>query len=82
MRARSPDAAGSVDRDGIEISYEVYDNEGPTIVLVPTTTIWNSRQWKAQIHHLSRRFRVVAFDRRGNGDRGSPHQKTRISTRS
>ena len=72
MRARYPDREGYVDRDGIEIYYEVYDNEGPTIVLVPTTTIWNSRQWKAQIHYLSRHFRVVTFDGRGNGRSGKP----------
>jgi pimeloyl-ACP methyl ester carboxylesterase/predicted glycosyltransferase len=67
MRARYPDRDGYVDRDGIDIYYEVYDNDGPTIVLVPTTTIWNSRQWKAQIHYLSRHLRVVTFDGRGNG---------------
>ncbi len=72
MRARYPDREGYVDRDGVEIYYEIYDNEGPTIVLVPTTTIWNSRQWKAQIHHLSRHFRVVTFDGRGNGRSGKP----------
>ena len=72
MRARYPNREGYVDRDGIEIYYEVYDHEGPTIVLIPTTTIWNSRQWKAQIHYLSRHCRVVTFDGRGNGRSGRP----------
>ena len=63
---------GYVDKDGVDIFYEIYDNEGPTIVLVPTTTIWNSRQWKAQIHDPSRHFRVVTFDGRGNGRSGKP----------
>ena len=71
MRARYPDHEGYVDRDGVDIFYEVYDNAGPTVVLVPTT-IWNSRQWKAQIHYLARHFRVVAFEGRGNGRSGKP----------
>lgn len=72
MRARYPDTEGYVDRDGVGIFYEVYENDGPTVVLVPTTTIWSSRQWKAQIHHLARHFRVVAFDGRGNGKSDRP----------
>lgn len=74
MRARYPDREGFVDRDGLPLFYEVYDNEEPTIVLVPTTTIWHSRQWKAQIPYLARHFRVVAFDGRGNGRSGKPHR--------
>lgn len=72
MRARYPDREGFVDRDGVSIFYEVYENDGPTVVLVPTTTIWNSRQWKAQIHYLARHFRVVTFDGRGNGKSSKP----------
>lgn len=72
MRARYPDREGNVDRDGVEIFYEVYENHGPTIVLVPTTTIWNSRQWKAQVAYLARHYRVVTFDGRGNGRSGKP----------
>lgn len=72
MRARYPDHRGFVDRDGVDIYFEVFENSGPTIFLVPTTTILNSLQWKAQIHHLSRHFRVVTFDGRGNGRSGMP----------
>jgi pimeloyl-ACP methyl ester carboxylesterase len=72
VRAREPDPSGYVDRDGVNIFYEVYENDGPTVVLVPTTTIWNSRQWKAQVHYLARYFRVVAFDGRGNGKSDKP----------
>ncbi|MGH8945527.1 MAG: alpha/beta fold hydrolase [Acidimicrobiia bacterium] len=72
MRARYPDRDGVVDREGVDLYYEVYENDGPTVFLVPTTTILNSRQWKAQIHFLSRHFRVVTFDGRGNGRSGKP----------
>lgn len=72
MRARYPDRDGYVDRDGVGIYYEIYENDGPTVVLVPTPTILNSRQWKAQIHYLSRRHRVVTFDGRGNGKSDKP----------
>lgn len=72
MRARYPDREGFVNRDGADIFYEVYDNQGTTVVLVPTTTIWNSRQWKAQIPYLARHFRVVTFDGRGNGRSDKP----------
>ncbi|HUG32324.1 MAG TPA: alpha/beta hydrolase [Acidimicrobiia bacterium] len=72
MRARYPDREDFVDRDGVGIYYEVYENDGPTVVLVPTTTIWHSQQWKAQIHYLARHFRVVTFDGRGNGKSDKP----------
>lgn len=72
MRARYPDREGYVDRDGVSIFYEVYENDRPTVVLVPTTTILNSRQWKAQIHFFSRHYRVVTFDGRGNGKSAKP----------
>jgi pimeloyl-ACP methyl ester carboxylesterase len=72
VRARETDRSGYIDSDGVNIFYEVYEDDGPTVVLVPTTTIWNSRQWKAQVHCLARHFRVVAFDGRGNGDSDRP----------
>ena len=72
MRARHPDTEGYVDRDGVGIFYEVYENDGPTVVLVPTWCIFHSRAWKMQIPYLSRHFRVVTYDPRGNGRSGRP----------
>jgi pimeloyl-ACP methyl ester carboxylesterase len=71
-RARGPDAAGSLDRDGVDIFYEVYGDGDPTLLLVPAWTIAHSRIWKMQIPYLARHFRVVAFDPRGNGRSGRP----------
>jgi len=72
MRAVYPDHVGTVERGGVDIAYEVYENDGPTILLVPTATILHSRQWKTQIPYLSRHFRVISYDGRGNGRSGAP----------
>ena len=53
-RARYPDAEGYVERDGVKIFYEVYGEEGPTILLLPTWSIIHSRHWKGQIPYFAR----------------------------
>ncbi len=72
MRARYPDSDGYVDRDGVKIYYEVYENDGPTVLLMPTWSLLHSRHWKMQIPFLSRHYRVVTFDGRGNGKSDRP----------
>jgi pimeloyl-ACP methyl ester carboxylesterase/predicted glycosyltransferase len=67
MRARHPDREGVVDRDTVEIHYEVYGEGDPTLMLVPASPITHSRIWKSLIPHLSRHYRVLTFDGRGNG---------------
>lgn len=67
MRARYPDQEGPLDRDGVNIFYELYENDGPTLLLVPSFSITHSRMWKGLIPYLSRHFRVVTLDGRGNG---------------
>jgi pimeloyl-ACP methyl ester carboxylesterase len=71
-RARYPDATGFVERDGVHVFYEVYGSGEPTVVLLPTWSVTHSRSWKLQIPDLARRFRVVAFDPRGNGRSDRP----------
>ncbi|MGH3110864.1 MAG: alpha/beta fold hydrolase, partial [Gaiellaceae bacterium] len=74
-RARYTDEDGYVERDGVRVHYEVYGDAPTTFLLFPTSPISHSRLWKAQIPYLSRHFRVLTFDPRGNGrsDRpGSP----------
>lgn len=72
MRARYPDTDGYVSRDGIKVYYEVYENEAPTILLMPTWSLVQSRHWKMQVPYLSRHYRVVTFDGRGNGKSDRP----------
>lgn len=67
MRARDPDLQEFVDRDGVDIGYEVFGSGDPTILLMPTWTIIHSRFWKMQIPYLSRYYRVITYDGPGNG---------------
>ena len=71
-RARYPDESGSVERDGVSFSYEVYGSHGPTVLLLPTWSIIHSRHWKMQIPYLARHRRVLTFDGRGNGGSDRP----------
>jgi pimeloyl-ACP methyl ester carboxylesterase/predicted glycosyltransferase len=72
MRARPPDDAGTVERDGVRVSYEVYGDGKPTILLMPMWSIVHSRCWKMQVPFLSRHHRVITFDGRGNGQSDRP----------
>jgi pimeloyl-ACP methyl ester carboxylesterase len=72
-RARQPVRSGlAAGRDGVRIAWEEFGAGSPTIVLLPSTPIIHSRQWKAQIHFLSRQWRVITFDGRGNGRSDRP----------
>lgn len=67
MRARTPDADGYVESNGVKIHYEITGDGGPTILLLPTWTIVHKRLWKAQVPYLARHHRVVSYDGPGNG---------------
>jgi pimeloyl-ACP methyl ester carboxylesterase/predicted glycosyltransferase len=71
-RARYPDETGHVERDGVNVYYEVYGSGEPTVLLLPTWSIVHSRHWKMQIPYLARHCRVVTFDGRGNGRSDRP----------
>lgn len=71
-RARYPDEAAYVERDGVKIFYEVYGAGEPTVLLMPTWESVHSRCWKFQIPYLARHGRVVTFDPRGNGRSDRP----------
>ncbi len=73
MRARDPEATGmAVGADGVRIAWESFGAGDPTIVLLPSAPIVHSRQWKGQVPYLSRYWRVVAYDGRGNGGSDRP----------
>jgi pimeloyl-ACP methyl ester carboxylesterase len=67
MRAAYPELAGTLDREGTRLGYEVYGDGEPTILLLPTWTIIHSRFWKMQVAYLARHYRVVTYDGPGNG---------------
>ena len=71
-RARYPAEEGYVERDGVRVFYEVYGDAPTSFLLFPTSPISHSRLWKAQIPYLSRHFRVLTFDPRGNGRSDRP----------
>ena len=72
----TPAREGDLDREGIRIHFEEYGDGDPTLLLVPPAPITHSRIWKAQIPYLARRYRVVTFDGRGNGNSGRPTRLT------
>jgi len=72
-RARQPTRRGlAAGPDSVRIAWEEFGSGSPAIVLLPSSPIIHSRQWKAQIHFLSRQWRVIAFDGRGNGGSDRP----------
>ncbi len=71
-RARLPDDTGVVVRDGVRVAWERYGAGEPTILLMPTWSIFPARHWRFQIPYLARRHRVVTFDGRGNGASDRP----------
>ena len=72
MRAREPDQVGEVDSDGVPIHYEVFGSGPTTLLMMGTFPVVDGHQWKAQVPYLSRHFRVVTIDPRGNGRSGRP----------
>jgi pimeloyl-ACP methyl ester carboxylesterase/predicted glycosyltransferase len=73
MRAREPDLEGEIERDGVRIGYDVYgDADRPTLVLFTSWAIVHMRQWKFQVPYLSRHFRVITVEGRGNGRADRP----------
>ncbi|TNE37621.1 MAG: alpha/beta hydrolase [Alphaproteobacteria bacterium] len=72
MRAAVSQSEGTIDRDGVELHYEVYGEGEHTILFIPPWSIVHSRIYKGQIPYFSDHFRVVTFDPRGNGKSGRP----------
>jgi pimeloyl-ACP methyl ester carboxylesterase len=76
-RARLPlDSGFAIASDGVRLAWEAFGSGDPAIVLLPSAPIVHSRQWKGQIHFLSRSGRVIAYDGRGNGRSDHPTDPT------
>src|SRR6056297_2084126 len=73
MRAALPHTTGTVDRDGVNLHYEIYGKGDRAILFVPTWSLIHSRSWKAQVPYFSEYFRVIIYDPRGNGQSGRPN---------
>ena len=80
-RAVYPAEEGFIERDGLRVFWEAYGEGEATILLLPTWSIVHSRQWKAQIPYLSRHFRVITFDGRGNGRSDRPPDRAGYAER-
>ena len=72
VRAREPDRVGDLDRDGVNVHYEVFGAGPVTVMMLGCFPVVDGRQWKGQVPYLSRHFRVVTIDPRGNGLSGRP----------
>lgn len=67
-----PDTTGSVTRDGVRIAYEVYGDGPATLLILPTWSVLDAAHGRFQLVDLSRHYRVVTFDPRGNGRSDRP----------
>ena len=67
-----PAHEGYVERNGVRSWYAVWGNSGPWIAFAPIFQIVHSQVLKATVPYLSRHFRVITMDGRGNGRSDRP----------
>ena len=72
MQAKLPVQDGRVDRNGVQIHYEIYGAGAETLLFLPPWSIFHSRVYKAQIPYFSEHYRCIAYDGRGNGKSDQP----------
>lgn len=68
----SPVRDGFVEREGVRTYFAVWGESGPIIVFAPLYQIVHMQVLKATVPYLSRHFRVVTIDLRGNGRSDRP----------
>ena len=67
-----PAREGYIERDGVKSWYAVWGESGPWVAFAPIFQIAHSQMLKATVPYLSRHFRVVTMDGRGNGRSDRP----------
>jgi pimeloyl-ACP methyl ester carboxylesterase/predicted glycosyltransferase len=70
---------GYVERNGVKSWYAVWGESGPWIAFAPIFQIAHSQLLKATVPYLSRHFRVVTMDGRGNGRSDRPRGQDKYS---
>jgi pimeloyl-ACP methyl ester carboxylesterase/predicted glycosyltransferase len=68
----TPAREGFVDREGVKSWYAVWGSSGPWIAFAPIFQITHSQILKTTVPYLSRHFRVITTDLRGNGRSDRP----------
>jgi pimeloyl-ACP methyl ester carboxylesterase/predicted glycosyltransferase len=68
----APAHEGFVNRDGVKIWYAVWGDSGPWIAFAPPLQIVHSQFLKSTVPYLTRHFRVITTDGRGNGRSDRP----------
>jgi AcrR family transcriptional regulator len=67
-----PVREGFVDRDGVKLWFAVWGDSGPWLAFAPPLQIAHSQMLKGAVPYLSRHFRVITTDGRGNGRSDRP----------
>ncbi|VTU26750.1 Arylesterase [Variovorax sp. PBS-H4] len=67
-----PVQEGFIDRNGVKVWYAVWGESGPWIAFAPPFQIVHSQMLKGTVPYLSRHFRVITVDGRGNGRSDRP----------
>ncbi len=75
----SPVKDGYVEREGVRTYYALFGESGPALVFTPFYQVAHIGLLKATVPYLSRYFRVVTIDLRGNGRSDRPAEQAAYS---